>query len=122
MTPEDAALAAQAGADFIGMIMWQKAKRAVKPERARKIVEAAEQYGAQPVGVFVDEDAATISSVCCEAGLKIVQLHGDGARKAISDLPPALQTIYVMQSDPEGRLQTPLPGTLADGTAFQLSR
>ncbi len=41
--------------------MWQKAKRAVSAETARAIAEVARQGGAKAVGVFVDEDAATIS-------------------------------------------------------------
>lgn len=52
----------QSGADFIGMIMWPKAKRFVSIETARKIVAVAKDHGAQPVGVFVDEDAATIAA------------------------------------------------------------
>eukprot|EP00884_Botryococcus_braunii_P020469 jgi/Botrbrau1/7105/Bobra.0165s0125.2 len=122
MTPEDAVIAAQAGADFIGMIMWQKAKRAVKPERAREIVEAASQHGAKPVGVFVDEDAPTIISLCLEAGLSIAQLHGEGARRSMSELPSHLQTIYVLQSNMEGRLQTPPPSSSLDGTGRRPSR
>ena len=60
-TPEDAELAAQAGADFIGMIMWPKAKRAVSLDTARQIVQIAKHYHAQPTGVFVDEDAGSAS-------------------------------------------------------------
>lgn len=41
--------------------MWQKAKRAVSAETARAIAEVARQGGAKAVGVFVDEDAASIS-------------------------------------------------------------
>ncbi len=109
-TPEDAEFAASAGADFIGMIMWQKAKRAVSLDTAKRIAQIACEHGAQPIGVFVDEDAATIAEVCELAGLKIAQLHGEGARRALTDLPPTLQAVYVMQSDAQGRLQTALPG------------
>lgn len=62
-TPEDAELAARAGADFIGMIMWSKAKRAVSVEKARQIVERTKQHHAQPAGVFVDEDAGDTSCI-----------------------------------------------------------
>ena len=41
--------------------MWPKAKRGVSDEVARSIATAAQQHGATPVGVFVDEDAATIN-------------------------------------------------------------
>lgn len=45
-----------------GMIMWQKAKRAVSADTARAIAAVARGAGAKAVGVFVDEDAATISA------------------------------------------------------------
>lgn len=59
---DDAKLAAQSGADFIGMIMWPKAKRSVSIQTARQIVAVARESDATPVGVFVDEDAATIAA------------------------------------------------------------
>ncbi len=40
--------------------MWQKAKRAVSIDTARSIANVARASGAQPVGVFVDEDAQAI--------------------------------------------------------------
>lgn len=43
-----------------GMIMWQKAKRAVSDDTAAAIAGVARAHGAQAVGVFVDEDARTI--------------------------------------------------------------
>lgn len=43
-----------------GMIMWPKAKRAVSDQTASQIAELAVQHQARAVGVFVDEDAATI--------------------------------------------------------------
>ena len=98
-TPEDAELAARAGADFIGMIMWPKAKRAVSVEKARQIVESAKQHHAQPAGVFVDEDAgdtscipvkkrcrnlwtSTIKNANTERALQIASLHLTGGLAA----------------------------------------
>lgn len=48
-------------------------------------------------------------SVCEEAGVRIAQLHGDGARAALPHLPPHLAAVYVMHADPAGQLQTPPP-------------
>jgi phosphoribosylanthranilate isomerase len=73
------------------MIMWPKAKRAVSDEVAAAIVAAAAARGAAAVGVFVDEDAATIARRCRAAGLGVAQLHGDGARAALAGLPGDLQ-------------------------------
>ena len=105
-SPDDAAVAAAAGADLIGVIMWPKAKRAVTAAQAKAIGEAARREAAAKVvgsgseknplrrgrrlpslvGVFVDEGAETIARVAAEADLDYVQLHGDGAREALPEL------------------------------------
>lgn len=74
---------------------------------------AARSGGARPVGVFVDEDAATIARRCDAAGLAFAQLHGDGARAALFDLPLALPVVYVLHATPKGAVQTPTPSQLA---------
>lgn len=119
---EDAELAAAAGADFIGMIMWPKAKRSVATPVAHAIATVARQHGAQAVGVFVDEDAQTIEDRCQEAGIGVAQLHGDAAREALGSLPDTLQVIYVMHADSDGVIQTLQPAQLAASLGHDLSR
>eukprot|EP00775_Hariotina_reticulata_P010897 gene10897-11051_t len=111
---DDARHAAKQGADFIGMIMWPKAKRSVSDATAASIAAAAKQHGAQPVGVFVDEDAATIAQRCQAAGLGIAQLHGDASRAALANIPDNLQVVYVLQAADDGHIVTPLPGQAVD--------
>lgn len=55
------------------MILWPKAKRSISPATARQIAAVARRHGAEPVAVFVDEDAATISrvSLCLHCFLKV---------------------------------------------------
>lgn len=105
---------APAGANLIGMILWPKAKRSIPPAVARQIAAVARSYGAEPVAVFVDEDAATISSVCMEADVRIAQLHGEGARAAVVELQAStdLRLVYVMHAEKDGTLQTDLPQQL----------
>eukprot|EP00976_Prorocentrum_cordatum_P105164 1194174-Prorocentrum_minimum.AAC.2 len=55
--PEDALFAAKNGADFIGMIIWPKSKRSIGVEIAKEVAAAAREGGAEPVGVFVSENA-----------------------------------------------------------------
>lgn len=110
--PEDAQHAVNSGADLLGMIMWQKAKRAVSAETARAIAEVARQGGAKAVGVFVDEDAASISQRCLDAGIPVAQLHGDGARAALPDLDPSLEVVYVLACEPDGTPRTQPPSQL----------
>ena len=114
---DDAILAASSGANLIGMILWPKAKRSISTATARQIAAAAREHGAAPVAVFVDEDAATISRVCEESEVGIAQLHGDGARAALTDLSsssPSLQTVYVMHADKAGVVQTLHPAFEVD--------
>ncbi len=48
-------------------------------------------------------------SVCAETGVRVAQLHGEGARAALPDLPADLAVIYVLHADKAGNVQTPLP-------------
>lgn len=97
-------------AGMAGMIMWPKAKRAVSDETAAAIAAAAREGGAQAVGVFVDEDAATITARCRAAGIGTAQLHGDASRAALNGVPADLQVVYVLQADDAGQVVTPVPG------------
>jgi phosphoribosylanthranilate isomerase len=72
---EDARFCAGAGADFLGFIQYPESPRYVDPEMANQII--AWVYGPRPVGVFVNEDAATINRICETAGFQLAQLHGN---------------------------------------------
>eukprot|EP00271_Cylindrocystis_brebissonii_P000190 TRINITY_DN1022_c0_g1_i1.p1 TRINITY_DN1022_c0_g1~~TRINITY_DN1022_c0_g1_i1.p1 ORF type:complete len:314 (+),score=43.25 TRINITY_DN1022_c0_g1_i1:750-1691(+) len=118
-SPDDAAMAAKAGADFIGMIIWPKARRSVGGSLAAEIAAAAREGGAEPVGVFVDEDADAVLEACQTATLSIAQLHGDGARSAAAALLASpLRLIYVVHADQTGVIQTPLPPIRQDESYF----
>ena len=106
----DCALAVAQGADFVGMILWPKSKRSVDLALAREIADAAKAGGAIPVGVFVDESVDAITSACAATGIDHAQLHGDGARGALKDLPMAIKAIWVVSADKDGTIVTPLPG------------
>ncbi|XP_024400671.1 N-(5'-phosphoribosyl)anthranilate isomerase 1, chloroplastic isoform X2 [Physcomitrium patens] len=109
-SPEDAAVAARAGATYIGMIVWPKSKRSVTVSLAQEIAAAARENGAEPVGVFVDEDAEQIERACNDAKLGIAQLHGDGARASLlQGLPESLKVIYVLHANKNGIIQTKFP-------------
>ncbi|HTM22700.1 MAG TPA: phosphoribosylanthranilate isomerase [Kofleriaceae bacterium] len=77
----DAAAAAAAGADWIGINFWPGSKRRATLEQA--VAAAAAARAARPgvviVGVFVDEEPARIDEIAGRVGLDRVQLHGDEA-------------------------------------------
>jgi phosphoribosylanthranilate isomerase len=72
---EDAVAAVEGGASALGFNFWRRSPRYVTPETARGLIERLPAT-VWKVGVFVDEDAAAMSRIAREAGLDIVQLHG----------------------------------------------
>lgn len=72
--PEDAAMAASLGADYVGVI-FAGGPRLLTPGRAREVLAGA--GGVRKVGVFGVQPAGEIADVAREVGLDVVQLHGD---------------------------------------------
>ena len=107
---EDCQLAVDSGADFIGMILWPKSKRSVDLGIAKEIAQCAKAGNATPVAVFVDETAGEISNACKYLEIDHAQLHGDGARTALKDLPMSIKAIWVVSADADGNIVTALPG------------
>ncbi|KAI4385649.1 hypothetical protein MLD38_003645 [Melastoma candidum] len=103
-SPKDAAIAAEAGANFIGMILWPKSKRSVSFSTAQEISKAAREHGAMPVGVFVDDDVNTILEAAKMADLEYVQLHGNNSRAAFPVLVKERRIIYVLHANEDGGL------------------
>ncbi|KQJ86188.1 N-(5'-phosphoribosyl)anthranilate isomerase 1, chloroplastic [Brachypodium distachyon] len=105
----DAEVAAKAGAKLIGMILWPNSKRSVPLSEAKEISRVAKSYGAQPVGVFVDDDEETILRVSDSCNLQLIQLHGDSSRALLPALAKNNQIIYVLNADEDGKLINSLP-------------
>lgn len=73
-SPTDAIMAAESGATLIGMVLWPNSKRSISPSVAREISRVARHHGAEPVGVFVDDDVDTILQMADAADLEFVQV------------------------------------------------
>ena len=74
-TPDDARLAAEYGADAVGLV-FAESSRKVRLEEAREIA-AALPDGINKVGVFVDAEPEKVLRIAAEVGLDYAQLHGD---------------------------------------------
>jgi len=72
---EEALLAADLGADALGFIFYPPSPRSVEPQAAKAIIAQLPPF-VTTVGVFVDEDAATVKELAAAAGLDWLQLHG----------------------------------------------
>jgi phosphoribosylanthranilate isomerase len=73
--PQDAALGAEIGASYIGVVFADGPRR-VTPGQAKKIFDAAGKT-VKHVGVFGTNDPDEIARTAAEAQLDIVQLHND---------------------------------------------
>jgi phosphoribosylanthranilate isomerase len=84
---EDARVAADAGADAIGLI-FAESPRQVSVEEAREIASNLPD-GVLKVGVFVDEEPQEVLRISREVGLDYAQLHGDETPEAVTILQEA---------------------------------
>lgn len=80
-TLEDGLLAAGVGADLIGLNCYPPSPRFLTPPQARALTDALRDALGEAcpvfVGVFVNEDAATMRRIMEQTGLDYAQLSGD---------------------------------------------
>lgn len=134
--PEDAALAAAAGADWIGLNFWPMSKRFVgaDPGRARALAEAARlaNEALAVVGVFVNQAVSEVVRTARDVGLDVVQLHGHESPAACAEVMAAgvrvIKAMALSSMDDVERLHaypgeaflmdTPTPGHGGSGRTF----
>jgi phosphoribosylanthranilate isomerase len=83
---EDAMLAAEIGADAIGMLLHADSRRRISRERAGQILSVLPPF-VTPVGLFVDAPLPLVLEVVNELGLRHVQLHGQESPEFVAQLP-----------------------------------
>ncbi len=74
--PADALVAAEAGADAVGVNFYSRSRRCVSPEQAAAIL-ATLPIGIVKVGVFVNADVDALRAAHAAVKLDLLQLHGD---------------------------------------------
>ncbi len=84
---EDALVAAEAGADFLGFIFYPPSKRGISVSDAAKFIPKLRQLPNCPtlVGVFVDETPEYVLDTLNRCELDIAQLHGNEVPSQIND-------------------------------------
>lgn len=83
-SPRDAALVAQARADYMGVILAARGPRQQNVEQARAIFDAAPAV--RRVGVFANQSVADIADAARELDLAVVQLHGNESAAVVGDI------------------------------------
>src|SRR5690606_159921 len=75
---DDARVAVEAGADYLGFILFAKSPRYVEPETVRAILAAlgAAGHPVQGIGVFVNHPIDDVARILEATGLTYAQLHG----------------------------------------------
>ncbi|MEN8376403.1 MAG: phosphoribosylanthranilate isomerase [Gemmatimonadota bacterium] len=84
MRPQDAAVAAAAGAHYLGTVLTPGYRRSVDDARAADVFAGAE--AGRRVGVFVDADADHVLRLAAALELDVVQLHGSETVATAVDL------------------------------------
>ena len=84
---EDAQVAVEAGADYLGFIFYPPSKRFVDINIGKEIVSYLRKNGNCPVlvGVFVNETAVHMADVLDQVGLDLAQLSGEEVPAMIGD-------------------------------------
>ena len=107
---EDAALAAELGADFIGLNFHPPSPRYVEIERALAIRDAVAGR-CRLVGVFVNARREFIAERLAALRLDLIQFHGDEDEAALEGW--SVPTIRALRLKPEAN-GAPFPPTRAD--------
>lgn len=133
----DAQVALDAGADFLGFILYAKSPRYITPAQLAQLLADLEVPAqVQTVGVFVNTPTAEVITTLQETGLKLAQLHGDEAETALATLDgrgykvlrpvddsaaqqASLFTSYPMSTAPQLMLDAYLPNAFG-GTGHQV--
>lgn len=74
--PDDARVAAAAGADALGLVFYPPSSRAVTPAEARVVAQAVGPFTTL-VGLFVNAEEADVREALRQVPLQLLQFHGD---------------------------------------------
>ncbi len=109
MSARDAAVVAEAGADYMGVILSPGYGRSVEAERAAGFLAGKP---VRTVGVFVDEAAERVAAVAGRVGVQVIQLSGGESPAFVAEVAAAgpwevWKTIHVRPGRSTARLVAP---------------
>lgn len=73
---EDALLAANLGADYVGFNFYKDSPRKISIKLAKEIISKLPHF-VTPAGIFVNEDLDVVLKTVKKCGIKLIQLHGN---------------------------------------------
>lgn len=117
--PAHALAAAEAGADFVGMV-FAASPRQVSIERAREIALVLHELTAPPqlVGVFVNRPTSEVNRVVAHCQLDCVQLSGDESWDYVRSIhTQVIRAIRVRREQDGPQVTTMIESGLASGAA-----
>lgn len=85
-SPGDAATVADAGADYMGVVLSPGYGRSVGLRRAREVFGACDGARPRRVGVFVNEGPGRVVETARALRLDVVQLHGRESPRAVAEV------------------------------------
>ena len=92
---EDALFAAEAGADALGFVFYEKSPRYVSSETVKKIVSMLPPF-VTTVGLFVNAGVESIETTVRLSGINVIQLHGDETPEECGFAPhPVIKAVRV---------------------------
>ena len=125
---EDALTAAEAGADFIGLVFVHNRRRRVSVAQARRVVEAvsaASDNSPKLVGLFADQSLKEVRATIRGSGVDMVQLCGAESMEFCDEaLVPVLKVIHVPAGPQSAEQQSELADEVSTGqfrTAGEIS-
>ncbi len=123
---EDARASVEAGADILGFNFYRRSSRYIEPRAARAIIDemVISWTDVLTAGVFVNEETPElVAEIADEAGVSLLQLHGDEPPEYCSKLKHR-RVIKVLRVDPhfipERVLEYEVEGIMLDAFDKQL--
>jgi phosphoribosylanthranilate isomerase len=102
-TVEEGLVALDAGADWLGFVLWPRSKRAIEPAQAAWVIRQLRNqrhWDWSAVGVFVDPSPNEAQDAARLCDLDYVQLSGDETAPLIAQMPlPAVKALHVRRGE-----------------------